>query len=100
MFSSLSSFSVSSFALSSLQTQTPSSSQHQHQHHSGSFSLVGCNPAGFVVFFFFFCCDRCLKEEVGMAEVGYGSWFSQVRCCWVLLVVSEVTARWRWGGFF
>ena len=23
-------------------------------------------------------CDRCLKEEVGMTEVGYGSWFSQV----------------------
>ena len=23
-------------------------------------------------------CDRCLKEEVGMIEVGYGSWFSQV----------------------
>ena len=35
-FSSLSSFSISSSALSSLQTQTPYSSQHQHQHHTPS----------------------------------------------------------------
>ena len=27
-----------------------------------------------VVVFFFFGCDRFLKEEVGMAEVGCGSW--------------------------
>ena len=24
-----------------------------------------------------------------MVEVGSGSWFSQVRCCWVLLVVED-----------
>ena len=29
---------------------------------------------GSAVFFFLFCCDRCLKEEVGMAEVGCGLW--------------------------
>ena len=33
----------------------------------GGFGFVGfC----FVLFFFFFCCDWCLKEEVGMAELG------------------------------
>ena len=49
----------------------------------GSFFLVGCDPGhvlGFGVlgssrffFFFFFsfsCCDQCLKEEVGMVEIG------------------------------
>ena len=36
----------------------------------GRFGVLG--PV--VFFFFFFCgCDRCLKEEVGMAEVGCGS---------------------------
>ena len=27
-------------------------------------------------FFFFFGCDRCLKKEVGIAEVARGSWLS------------------------
>ena len=34
----------------------------------GRFGVLG--P---VVLFFFFGCDRCLKEVVGMAEVGRGS---------------------------
>ena len=41
------------------------------------------------LFLFFLCCDWCLKEEVGMVEVGSGSGFSQVQCCWVLLVVRD-----------
>ena len=45
----------------------------------------------FFLFFCFFVCfwDRILKEEVGIAEVGCGLWFSQVRCYWVLLVVED-----------
>ena len=31
-----------------------------------------------MVFFFFFGCDWCLKEEVGMAEVGCGLWLGPV----------------------
>ena len=27
--------------------------------------------------------------ELGMVEVGRESWLSQVRCCWVLLVVGD-----------
>ena len=44
LFSSLLSFFVSPFALSSLQTQTPSFSQHQHQHHTPS-SIVEASPS-------------------------------------------------------
>ena len=36
-----------------------------------------------VVGFFFFCYDRCLKEEVGMAEVGCGSWLGLVFGSWL-----------------
>ena len=59
---------------------------------------IGCVGCGLVdrwvwsskfcnFFFFFLCCDRCLKEEVGIAEMGRGSlksdlghglWVSQV----------------------
>ena len=39
---------------------------------NGRFGALGS------VVFFFFCCDRCLKEEVGMAKVGHGSWLYQV----------------------
>ena len=44
--------------------------------HYGGCDHYGC--CGFLIFIF--CCDRCLKEEVGMVEVGCG-W---VRClgCW------------------
>ena len=31
-----------------------------------------------MVFFFFFGCDRCLKEVVGMAKVGCGSRRSEI----------------------
>ena len=60
--------------------------------HAGG--LAGSVVVVVVVVVVFLCvcvcvCDRCLKEEVGMTEVGYGSWFSQVRCCWVLLVVED-----------
>ena len=49
--------------------------------------------SGFYVFFF--CCDRCLKEELGMVElgmteVGHGSWLSQVRCGWWVLGLSSL----------
>ena len=48
-----------------------------------------------VVGFFFFCCDRFLKEEVGMAEVGCGSWlglvFGSLVVVWFgVWVVAEV----------
>ena len=32
-----------------------------------------------------------------MAEVGCGSWLSQVRCCWVLLVVGDRQCCWVSG---
>ena len=41
-----------------------------------------CGGCGFLIFIF--CCDRCLKEEVGMAEVG---------CSWV-----RCLGRWSWLG--
>ena len=57
-------------------------------------------------FFFFFCCDQCLKEEVGMAEVGCGSWLDPVFGSWLKWVVGrrrslmfgsgEVMARSAW----
>ena len=56
----------------------------------GSFFLVGCDPGcvlGFRVLgsrFWCVCvcvcfpyCDRCLKEEVGMAKIGGDWWVSQ-----------------------
>ena len=49
--------------------------------------INGFGFLGSVVFFFGY--ERCLKEEVGMAKVGCVLWFSQVRCCWVLLVVKD-----------
>ena len=43
------------------------------------FFLVGCDPTGsVVVFFYFFVCDQCLEEEVGMAKVDCGSWLDPV----------------------
>ena len=57
----------------------------------GSFFLVGCDPSRVLsfgvlgsvcvcvcVFFFFFlfCRDPCLKEEVGIAEIGGDWWVS------------------------
>ena len=49
---------------------------------AGGWTFMPMDRWGFFFFFFFVCvCDRCLKEDVGMAEVGYGSWFFQVRCC-------------------
>ena len=56
-FSSLSSFSVSPSALSSLQTQTPFSSQHQHHTSQWLIFSSGLQSDGFygwVSFFFFF----------------------------------------------
>ena len=41
-----------------------------------------CGGCGFF-FFFFFCYDGCLKEEVGMAEVGCGSWLGPVFGSWL-----------------
>ena len=39
--------------------------------------------------FFFFCCDKCLKEEMGMAKVGRGSLKSVVaKFCWSLEIVG------------
>ena len=44
----------------------------------------GFGVLGSVGFFFFFGYDRCLKEEVGMAEVARGSLkFSVGRGLWV-----------------
>ena len=46
-------------------------------HQSSSFFLVGCDPGHVLCSgFFFFCCDRCLKEEVGMAGfLGCSDWW-------------------------
>ena len=92
VFSSLSSFSLSS-ALSSLHTQTPSTSQHQH--HSGSFFLAGCNPSSVLRygFFFFFSCDQCLKEKVGMAGfLGCSDWWW---IWWRSMWVTGFRGDWR-----
>ena len=74
-----------------------------------------------VVVVFFFCCDRCLKEEVGMAKVGCGLWLGPmfgllvvvrfggwVRCFghgWVVAEMAEmgcwsskITNVWVWRG--
>ena len=62
--------------------------------------------AGFVVVFFFFFFDRCLKEEVGMAEVGHGSWVGVLLSpmllsfvgCQRLLVFGSGVARFQRCG--
>ena len=52
-------------------------------HQSSSFFLVGCDSGRF---FFFFCCERCLKEEVGMAGfLGCSNWWwVWWRSAWVI----------------
>ena len=79
-FSSLSLFmfcSLSSFSLSHLLSPLFRPKHHPPPninitHHNGSFFLVGCNSAASMGFCCC-CCDQCLKEEVGMAKVGYRS---------------------------
>ena len=58
---------------------------------SYALSSLHCGGCGF----FFFSCDRFLKEEVGMAEVGCGSWlglvFGSLVVVWFgVWVVAEV----------
>ena len=49
----------------------------------------------FGVVFFFFCSDRCLKEEMGMAELGmaFCYWFDLI-LGWIFFVGSW---WWSWG---
>ena len=50
----------------------------------------GFGVLGSMVFFFFSCCDWCLKEEVGMAELGTG----------LIWMVAELALERKNQGFF
>ena len=47
------------------------------------------------VFFFFFCYDRCLKEEVGMAELGMAFCYSFDLILGCIFFVGSWW--WSWG---
>ena len=57
-----------------------------------------------MVAFFFFLCDRCLEKEVGIVEVGCGSWLDPVfgSGVWVMAEVGcwslETTNVWVLQG--
>ena len=73
--------------------------------------MVGCGGSGakdcgglaslefwILLVFFFFCCDWCLKEEVGMAKLGmaFCYWFDLI-LEWIFFFFFLGSWWWSWG---